>query len=44
MFGNHNIQPTLKPLVDDFVEVLGEEECERLKNHYYWYFKKFNYV
>jgi sulfotransferase len=44
MFGNHTIQPTLKPLVDDFIEVLGEEECERLENHYNWYFKKFNYV
>jgi len=44
MFGNHTIQPKLKPVVNDFIEVLGEEECFRLKEHYNWYFKKFNYV
>ena len=44
MFGNHTIQPKLEPVVNDFMEVLGKEECARLKEHYSWYFKKFNYV
>jgi hypothetical protein len=44
MFGNHTIQPKLEPVVNDFIEVLGKEECTRLKEHYSWYFKKFNYV
>lgn len=44
IFGDHKIQPQIKPIKDNFVEILGKEQCDRLRQHYDWYFKKFNYI
>ena len=44
MFGDHKIQPQIKPVKDDYVEILGQEQSNRLKQHYDWYFKAFNYI
>jgi len=43
IFGDHKIHPQVKPIPSDFVNVLGKEECSRIKSHYDWYFKRFNY-
>ena len=44
MFGDHKIQPQIKPVKDDYIEILGQEQSDRLKQHYDWYFKAFNYI
>jgi len=44
MFGDHTIQPQIKPVKDDYIEILGQEQSDRLKQHYDWYFKAFNYI
>jgi len=43
IFGDHKIQPVVKPIPSDFMSILGREECIRIKSHYDWYFKRFNY-
>jgi sulfotransferase len=43
IFGDHKIQPQVKPVKNDFLEVLGKEQSNRLKTHYAWYFERFNY-
>ena len=44
MFGDHKIQPKIKPVKDDYIEILGQEQSDRLRQHYDWYFKAFNYI
>jgi len=44
MFGEHKIQPQIRPVKDDYIEILGQEQSDRLKQHYDWYFKAFNYI
>lgn len=43
IFGDHKIHPKISPIPSDFVNILGKEECTRIKSHYDWYFKRFNY-
>lgn len=43
IFGDHKIQPQIKPVKNDYLEVLGREQCTRLKTHYSWFFEKFKY-
>ena len=43
IFGDHKIHPKVKPIPSDYMEILGKEECNRIKSHYDWYFKGFNY-
>ena len=43
IFGDHRINPKIKPIPSDFLSILGKDECNRIKNHYDWYFKRFNY-
>jgi sulfotransferase len=44
IFGDHEIQPQVKPVKDNFIEILGKEQCDRLRQHYDWYFTAFNYI
>jgi hypothetical protein len=44
MFGDHKIQPQIKPVKDDYLEILGQEQSDRLRQHYAWYFNGFNYI
>lgn len=44
IFGDHKIQPKIKPVLADYNKILGLEQCDRLKQHYDWYFKAFNYA
>lgn len=43
IFGDHKIQPQIKPVKNDYLEVLGRDQCTRLKSHYSWFFEKFKY-
>lgn len=43
IFGDHEIKPTIEPQTDDFMEVLGSQNCETIRNHYNWFFTKFKY-
>ena len=44
IFGDHKIQPQVKPVKNNFIEILGKEQCDRLRQHYDWYFRAFNYI
>jgi len=44
IFGDHKIKPKVEPVKDNYIEVLGKEQCDRLRKHYSWYFEKFNYI
>ena len=44
IFGDHKIKPKVEPIKNDYVEILGQENCDRLKQHYDWYFRIFNYI
>jgi sulfotransferase len=44
IFGDHEIQPTIKPLAQDYTSILGFHNCDIIKQNYKWYFDKFNYL
>jgi sulfotransferase len=44
IFGDHKIQPKVRPVKDNFIEILGQDQCDRLRQHYDWYFRTFNYI
>lgn len=43
IFGDHQIQPEVKPVKDDFIDVLGEQNCQIIVNNFPWFFEKFKY-
>lgn len=43
IFGDHKIRPEIKPIKEDYYEILGKEECDRIRSHYSWYFDAFRY-
>ena len=43
IFGNHQIKSKIEPLVEDYVDVLGYHNCDKIKQHYAWFYQKFNY-
>jgi sulfotransferase len=43
IFGDHQIKPKIQPLVEDYVNILGFHNCDKIKNHYPWFYNKFNY-
>jgi sulfotransferase len=43
IFGDHKIKKQITPIEPDYYEILGGKECDRIKNHYSWYFEAFNY-
>jgi hypothetical protein len=44
MFGDHEIQPKIQPLTEDYTSILGFHNCDKIKQHYQWFFNRFNYV
>ena len=44
IFGDHTIKPNIQPLKDDYLEILGKEQSDRIRNHYDWFYKRFNYL
>lgn len=43
VFGDHVIKNELKPVKNDFVEILGQNACKIITDGYPWYFEAFNY-
>lgn len=43
IFGDHIIRQELKPVREDFREVLGPNACRLIENHYAWFFNDFGY-
>ena len=43
IFGDHEIHPVIKPLVEDYTSILGFQNCDIIKQNYQWFFDKFNY-
>jgi sulfotransferase len=43
IFGDHQIKPKIEPLVEDYVDILGYHNCDKIKQHYAWFYQKFNY-
>lgn len=43
IFGDHKIQKQIKPIKKNYLEVLGQKNCDHLRQHYDWFFKTFNY-
>jgi sulfotransferase len=44
IFGDHTIQSQVKSIKPDYNQILGKENCSRLREHYDWYFRAFNYI
>jgi sulfotransferase len=44
VFGDHTLRPKFEMKPNDFEDVLGFENCQRIKNTYKWFFDKFGYV
>lgn len=42
-FGDHTIRNTLSLPAEDFVEILGETNCNNIVNSYQWFYKSFDY-
>jgi len=43
IFGDHIIRNEIKPLKEDFKEVLGVNACRIIENNYAWFFNDFEY-
>jgi sulfotransferase len=43
IFGDHKIKNKIEPQVDDYNDILGFHNSDKLKQHYSWFFTKFNY-
>lgn len=42
-FGDHNIQRVIKPVSNDYLDVLGKHNCDNIYNKFAWFYKAFNY-
>ena len=40
----HTIKNEVKPLKDDYIEILGEDACNLIDTEYAWYQKTFGYI
>lgn len=43
MFGDHEINSVIKPVKNDFLDILGKKNCDSIYQNYQWFFEKFNY-
>ena len=43
IFGDHIIRQELKPVKDDYLEVLGSNACKMIVENYGWFFNDFGY-
>jgi sulfotransferase len=44
IFGDHQIQPKIEPLTEDYVNILGFHNCDNIRLHYKWFYDRFNYA
>ena len=43
IFGDHMIRQELKPVENDFYDVLGVNACKIIEDNYRWFFNDFGY-
>lgn len=43
MFGDHQISKVVKPVAEDFIEILGQNNCNSIIQNYQWFYDKFEY-
>jgi len=44
IFGDHKIERQIRPVKENYNEILGKDNADRLRMHYDWFYKRFNYV
>jgi len=44
IYGDHKIKKEVKPIKDDWDQVLGVNLCNNIKQRYLWYYNYFNYM
>jgi sulfotransferase len=44
IFGDHQIKPKIEPLVEDYINILGFHNCDKIRQHYQWFYERFNYA
>ena len=44
IYGDHKLRKEFKRQPNDYNEILGFENCERIKRHYQWFYDYFGYV
>ncbi len=42
-FGDHTIQKVIKPVPNDYIDVLGKQNCDNIYNRFSWFYKAFSY-
>lgn len=43
IFGDHQIQKVIKPIKNDYLDILGPNNCANITQSYNWFFEKFKY-
>jgi sulfotransferase len=43
IFGDHRINPQIRYQIPDYLDVLGEKNCQIIKENYKWFFEIFGY-
>jgi len=43
IFGDHKINPKLEPVQNDWLDILGKNNCDLITSHYSWFYQAFNY-
>lgn len=43
VFGDHVIKPEIKPLKEDYLEILGQNSCDMITQNYQWFYEAFDY-
>jgi hypothetical protein len=44
IYGDHKLRKEFKRKPDDYYDILGYENCARIKQHYQWFYDYFGYV
>jgi sulfotransferase len=44
IYGDHKIQNKIQPTTEDYVSILGYNNCDKIKNHYKWFYDAFGYL
>lgn len=44
IFGDHKINNKISPVEEDYLDILGKPESDRIRDHYSWFYQRFNYI
>lgn len=42
-FGDHEIRSNVRPVPNDYISILGKQNCDNIYNRFSWFYKTFNY-